>query len=230
MEMEIETASIDKNQTVYIFTLIYIPWLVTETHCVLPIPIYGLLIHLPLTELLVLLPLTDSLIFFHILGTPRRTVRAGLVLPPANFIAHLAGLGGRWGRDISPEEGMSSLMYPQVSCGPPTLLITILLLKSLFILPIITPLLHFQPSSLPLGVHGLHDTQRAEGLTVEVPAHSCVLVRTAAGKAVSVNFMLLCCFLQYSALIQCYFSSNYLSSHLGMHESNFSISTLHWIA
>ena len=143
MEMEIETASIDKNQTVYIFTLIYIPWLVTETHCVLPIPIYGLLIHLPLTELLVLLPLTDSLIFFHILGTPRRTVRAGLVLPPANFIAHLAGLGGRWGRDISPEEGMSSLMYPQVSCGPPTLLITILLLKSLFIL---TPFPTFLPS------------------------------------------------------------------------------------
>ena len=47
-------------------------------------------------------------------GMPRRTVRAGLALPPADFTAHLEGLGKRWGRVISPEEGMSSLMYPQV--------------------------------------------------------------------------------------------------------------------
>ena len=47
-------------------------------------------------------------------GTPRRTVRAGLALVPADFTAHLEGLGKRWGRTISPEEGMSSLMYPQV--------------------------------------------------------------------------------------------------------------------
>lgn len=47
-------------------------------------------------------------------GTPRRTVRAGLALAPADFTAHLEGLGKRWGRTISPEEGMSSLMYPQV--------------------------------------------------------------------------------------------------------------------
>ena len=47
-------------------------------------------------------------------GGERRKVRAGLVLPPADFAAHIAGLSAKWGRAISPEESMSSLMYPQV--------------------------------------------------------------------------------------------------------------------
>jgi pyruvate carboxylase len=47
-------------------------------------------------------------------GAERRKVRAGLVLPPADFAAHIAGLSAKWGRAVSPEESMSSLMYPQV--------------------------------------------------------------------------------------------------------------------
>jgi pyruvate carboxylase len=47
-------------------------------------------------------------------GAARRTVRAGLVLPPADFVAYSEGLSKKWGRAITPEEGMSSLMYPQV--------------------------------------------------------------------------------------------------------------------
>jgi pyruvate carboxylase len=47
-------------------------------------------------------------------GAARRTVRAGLVLPPADFVSYLEGLSKRWGRAITPEEGTSSLMYPQV--------------------------------------------------------------------------------------------------------------------
>ena len=47
-------------------------------------------------------------------GAPRRTVRAGLVLPPADFESYITGLSAKWGRSISEEEGMSSLMYPQV--------------------------------------------------------------------------------------------------------------------
>ena len=47
-------------------------------------------------------------------GAKRRMERAGLVLPPADFAAHIAGLSAKWGRPITPEESMSSLMYPQV--------------------------------------------------------------------------------------------------------------------
>jgi hypothetical protein len=47
-------------------------------------------------------------------GVPRRTVRAGLVLPPADFAEHIRGLSEKWGREISKEESMSALMYPQV--------------------------------------------------------------------------------------------------------------------
>jgi pyruvate carboxylase len=47
-------------------------------------------------------------------GAPRRTVRAGLVLPPADFAAHIAELSKKFGCAISPEESMSALMYPQV--------------------------------------------------------------------------------------------------------------------
>ena len=60
------------------------------------------------------LSLTNSYSLSHS-GTPKRTVRAGLVLPPANFETYLAGLSSKWGRAISQEEGMSSLMYPQVN-------------------------------------------------------------------------------------------------------------------
>jgi pyruvate carboxylase len=47
-------------------------------------------------------------------GTPRRTVRAGLVLPPANFSEHIASLSAKWGVPITPEDSMSALMYPAV--------------------------------------------------------------------------------------------------------------------
>ena len=47
-------------------------------------------------------------------GAERRKVRAGLVLPPADFSDNCAKLSTEWGVDISPEMGMSSLMYPKV--------------------------------------------------------------------------------------------------------------------
>ena len=68
---------------------------------------------LSLSAFLSLLLSSFSCIFSS--GTPKRTVRAGLVLPPANFETYLAGLSSKWGRAISQEEGMSSLMYPQVN-------------------------------------------------------------------------------------------------------------------
>jgi len=47
-------------------------------------------------------------------GEPRRTVRAGLVLEPENFSQNVTTLSAKWGIPISEEEGMSSIMYPQV--------------------------------------------------------------------------------------------------------------------
>lgn len=47
-------------------------------------------------------------------GAPKRTVRAGLVLPPADFELNIKTLTEKWGVPISPEMGMSSLMYPAV--------------------------------------------------------------------------------------------------------------------
>ena len=47
-------------------------------------------------------------------GAERRKVRAGLVLPPANFSENQAKLSAEWGVEISPEMAMSSLMYPKV--------------------------------------------------------------------------------------------------------------------
>ena len=47
-------------------------------------------------------------------GAAKRTVRAGLVLPPADFDANVKTLSDKWGVAISHEMGMSSLMYPAV--------------------------------------------------------------------------------------------------------------------
>jgi pyruvate carboxylase len=47
-------------------------------------------------------------------GGEKRTKRAGLVLPPANFDENCRRLSEEWGVSISPEMGMSSLMYPKV--------------------------------------------------------------------------------------------------------------------
>jgi pyruvate carboxylase len=43
-------------------------------------------------------------------GSEKRTVRAGLVLPPADFEANCAALSKEWGVPMSKEMGMSSLM------------------------------------------------------------------------------------------------------------------------
>jgi pyruvate carboxylase len=47
-------------------------------------------------------------------GQVKRTERSGLTLAPEDFTANIAKLSEKWGRPISREEGMSSLMYPQV--------------------------------------------------------------------------------------------------------------------
>lgn len=54
-------------------------------------------------------------------GATKRDQRAGLTLPPVDFEANLAKLNAEWcgeggflGERISPEQAMSSLMYPKV--------------------------------------------------------------------------------------------------------------------
>lgn len=47
-------------------------------------------------------------------GAAKRTIRAGLTLPPADFAANISALSTKFSRAISPEEAMSSLMYPKV--------------------------------------------------------------------------------------------------------------------
>lgn len=44
----------------------------------------------------------------------KRTVRAGLTLPPVDFASHAAALAQQWNMPISPEKAMSALMYPKV--------------------------------------------------------------------------------------------------------------------
>lgn len=47
-------------------------------------------------------------------GAPKLSVRAGLALPSADFEANRAALSTAFGTEISPEQAMSSLMYPKV--------------------------------------------------------------------------------------------------------------------
>lgn len=47
------------------------------------------------------------------MGT-KRTLRAGLTLPPVDFNAHRAALSEKWNMSISAEKAMSELMYPKV--------------------------------------------------------------------------------------------------------------------
>ena len=44
----------------------------------------------------------------------KRTVRAGLTLPPEDFEANIAALSTKWEVAITPEQAMSSLLYPKV--------------------------------------------------------------------------------------------------------------------
>jgi len=52
-------------------------------------------------------------------GEPKRSVRAGLVLPPVDFAAHLSALQKEWGTVtvIDADKAMSELMYPNVFLG-----------------------------------------------------------------------------------------------------------------
>ena len=47
-------------------------------------------------------------------GAPKLQQRAGLVLPPVDFEANITKLSITFGFPISPEQAMSSLMYPKV--------------------------------------------------------------------------------------------------------------------
>jgi acetyl-CoA carboxylase carboxyl transferase alpha subunit len=47
-------------------------------------------------------------------GAPKLTERAGLVLAPVNFEDNQKQLSAKWNQPISPEDGMSYLMYPAV--------------------------------------------------------------------------------------------------------------------
>jgi pyruvate carboxylase len=44
----------------------------------------------------------------------KRTVRAGLTLPSEDLVANVAALSQKYGYPLTPEEGMSSIMYPKV--------------------------------------------------------------------------------------------------------------------
>jgi pyruvate carboxylase len=47
-------------------------------------------------------------------GESKRTTRAGLVLPAVDFTTHREKLCTQWNEEVSYEEAMSELMYPQV--------------------------------------------------------------------------------------------------------------------
>lgn len=47
-------------------------------------------------------------------STPQRTIRAGLALTPVDFQRNIADLSAQMGQNITPEQAMSSLMYPKV--------------------------------------------------------------------------------------------------------------------
>lgn len=47
-------------------------------------------------------------------GEAKRTTRAGLTLPPVDFVENVRTLSNRWGKPVSEEQAMSSLMYPKV--------------------------------------------------------------------------------------------------------------------
>jgi acetyl-CoA carboxylase carboxyl transferase alpha subunit len=47
-------------------------------------------------------------------GAAKRTIRAGLQLTPADFEANRKALSEKWNQEITPEMGMSSIMYPGV--------------------------------------------------------------------------------------------------------------------
>jgi len=47
-------------------------------------------------------------------GAAKRTIRAGLQLAPADFNANCQKLSATWNQPITPEMGMSSIMYPGV--------------------------------------------------------------------------------------------------------------------
>ena len=47
-------------------------------------------------------------------GAAKLTIRAGLVLPPVDFQKNIDSLSAQFGVAITPEQAMSSLMYPKV--------------------------------------------------------------------------------------------------------------------
>jgi pyruvate carboxylase len=47
-------------------------------------------------------------------GAPKLLTRAGLSLPPADFNLNIQKLTQEFGVQITPEQGMSYLMYPKV--------------------------------------------------------------------------------------------------------------------
>jgi pyruvate carboxylase len=47
-------------------------------------------------------------------GASKLTIRAGLVLPPVDFQSNIESLSAQFNVAITPEQGMSSLMYPKV--------------------------------------------------------------------------------------------------------------------
>ena len=47
-------------------------------------------------------------------GSPKLTIRAGLALPPIDFQENIKDLSKKFQTEISPEQGMSSIMYPKV--------------------------------------------------------------------------------------------------------------------
>lgn len=47
-------------------------------------------------------------------GSPKLTIRAGLALPPIDFQENIIALSKKFQTEITPEQGMSSIMYPKV--------------------------------------------------------------------------------------------------------------------
>jgi pyruvate carboxylase len=56
----------------------------------------------------------DSIEKVVLKGASKRTIRAGLTMEPVDFEANIRKLSTEWQCEISPEQAMSSLMYPKV--------------------------------------------------------------------------------------------------------------------
>lgn len=113
-------------------------------------------------------------------GAPKRTIRAGLQLAPADFTANCATLAEVWNQQITPEMGMSSIMYPgvfKVCHSYSSMLITHMVAATCSLIAHTANHTHPPPSPIPLT--GFHEASCLLGPDAAVPAHARLFLRYA---------------------------------------------------